>query len=270
MKRINATFATLLLCLFVMLAGCTQEAPITGRRQLALIPSGQLNNMSAAQYNGFLNENKTVTGTAQAAMVKRCGQRVQSAVERYMAQENMSDRLDGYDWRFELVENEQVNAWAMPGGRVVVYTGMLDVAKTETELAVVMGHEIAHAVAEHGRERMSQQLLVSLGGLALSQAVKDQPAKTKALFMGAYGAGSTVGVLLPYSRLQENESDELGLYFMAMAGYDPHAAPKFWNAMREKKGGSGPPEFLSTHPADSTRIKNLNALVPKAMKYYKK
>jgi len=202
-------------------------------------------------------------------MVKQTGAKIQNAVERYMADNNLSSRLNGYKWEFNLVEDEQVNAWCMPGGKVVVYSGILPVTADEAGLAVVMGHEIAHAIAEHGNERMSQQLLQQIGAVGLMVAMKDEPAQTQALWLTVYGVGTTVGVILPYSRTQESEADHLGLIFMSMAGYDPHIATAFWQRMA-KSGGATPPEFLSTHPSYDTRINNINSWIPEAMKYYKK
>jgi predicted Zn-dependent protease len=181
----------------------------------------------------------------------------------------MSSRLEGYAWEFNLVEDEAVNAWCMPGGKVVVFTGILPVTRDATGLAVVMGHEIAHAVANHGNERMSQGLMVQMGGTALSKALEDKPEETRNLFLTSFGLGTQVGVLLPYSRLHENESDHLGLIFMAMAGYDPRSAVDFWERMATQKSGGAPPEFLSTHPSDKTRIENIKSLLPEALRYYK-
>jgi len=202
-------------------------------------------------------------------MVRRVGGNIQRAVETYFAQHNLSDELDGYRWEFNLIDSKDANAWAMPGGKVVVYTGILPITKNETGLAVVMGHEIAHAVAQHGAERMSQGLLQQLGGVALSVALQNEPSTTQNLFMTAYGVGTTVGVMLPFSRTHESEADHLGLVFMAMAGYDPNAALDFWTRMAAQSGGN-PPEFLSTHPSDETRIADLKKELPEAMSYYKK
>jgi predicted Zn-dependent protease len=181
----------------------------------------------------------------------------------------MVDKLKDYEWEFNLVESEEVNAWCMPGGKVVFYTGILPVTQDENGLAVVMGHEIAHAVAQHGNERMSQMLVAQLGGMALSKALEEKPEQTQQLWMAAFGLGAQFGFLLRYSRLHESEADHLGLIFMSMAGYDPKGAVEFWQRMSEKKGGQAPPEFLSTHPSDEKRIKNLQALVPEAMQYYR-
>ena len=225
--------------------------------------------MSFQQYDQFLKENKLSTNQAAVNTVKQTGAKIQQAVERYMADNNLSSRLNGYKWDFNLVENDQVNAWCMPGGKVVVYTGILPITKDETGLAVVMGHEIAHAIAEHGNERMSQQLLQQVGAVGLMVAMKDEPVQTQAMWMAVYGVGTQVGIMLPYSRTHESEADHLGLIFMAMAGYDPREAPKFWERMASQGGGQ-PPEFLSTHPSHETRIENLNKWIREAMKYYNK
>jgi predicted Zn-dependent protease len=224
--------------------------------------------MSFESYSEFLSENKLSDDVEQTKMVKSLGSRIQKAVEQYCAENNLSGRLKGYQWEFNLIEDKSSNAWCMPGGKVVVYTGILPVTKTEAGLAVVMGHEIAHAVAKHGAERMTQNLIVEMGGMALSKALEKSAEKTKELFMRSYGIGTEVGVLLPYSRVHEKEADHLGLIFMAMAGYNPNEAVSFWERMAASKQGSAPPEILSTHPADSTRIRNIKKLIPEAMKYY--
>jgi len=234
-----------------------------------MIPASEMQAMSYQQYGEFLEENKLSKNQAQTQMVKRVGKKIQGAVTKYLNDNNYGDLLNGYAWEFNLVQSDQENAWCMPGGKVVVYTGILPVTKNETGLAVVMGHEIAHAIAEHGNERMSQELLRQAGGVALSVALKDNPDETRNLWLAAYGLGSEVGVMLPFSRLHESEADHLGLIFMAMAGYDPREAPKFWERMT-KAGGQKPPEFLSTHPSGETRINNLNNWMPEALKYYNK
>jgi predicted Zn-dependent protease len=243
--------------------------PVTGRRQLSLIPNSSMLSMSATQYTDFLKENPPSKDQADTEMVRRVGTNIQHAVERYMKKNKMADRLQGYKWEFNLVDNKEANAWCMPGGKVVVYTGILPITKDDTGLAVVLGHEIAHAVAEHGAERMSQGLVTEMGGLALAEALHSKPQQTQQLWMSAFGVGAQYGALLPFSRLQESEADHLGLIFMALAGYDPNAAVDFWSRMASKSGGS-PPEFLSTHPSDQTRINDIKKELPEAMKYYKK
>jgi predicted Zn-dependent protease len=242
--------------------------PITGRSQLKLIPDSEMMSMSYSQYDDVLKSSKLSTDAKQTEMVRRVGGRIQGAVERYFADHGMADRLNGYRWEFNLVEGDEVNAWCMPGGKVVFYTGILPVCKDESGVAVVMGHEVAHAVAGHGGERMSQQLVAQMGGAALATALKNKPEQTRNLWLGAFGAGAQVGVLLPFSRTQESEADHLGLIFMAMAGYDPHRAVEFWQRMSAGSGGA-PPEFLSTHPSDQTRITKIQQELPEAMGYYK-
>ena len=254
--------------LLLGLSGCSQ-VDVSGRKQFNFVPDSVMNSMSFQSYSEFLGKNKLSTDTKQADQVKRVGERIATAVETFCQERGCMDRLKGYKWEFNLVEDKAVNAWAMPGGKVVVYTGLLPVAQNETGLAVVMGHEIAHAFAKHGAERMSQGLLVNFGGMALSVALKEQPEQTKNLFLKSYGTGTQVGIMLPFSRLHESEADRLGLVFMAMAGYDPQAAVDFWGRMAASKDDKNKPlEILSTHPADETRIKNLKKHMPEAMSYY--
>lgn len=267
MKNFFLSLVTTILTLFFIQSCST--VPLTNRSQLNMIPSSEMLSMSFQQYDQFLKENKLSTNQTEVNLVKNTGIKIQHSVERYLQENNMSNRLNGYKWDFNLVESDQVNAWCMPGGKVVVYTGILPVTQDEAGLAVVMGHEIAHAIAEHGNERMSQALIQQLGGVALSVALKDQPETTRGLFLAAYGVGTTVGVMLPFSRTQESEADHLGLIFMAMAGYNPNAAVEFWKRMA-KSGGGSPPEFLSTHPSYDTRIEDLTKWIPEAMKYYNK
>lgn len=264
----NGTRQVVMLLVFLLLVSC-RTVPITERRQLALIPTETILPMSFNSYKDFLSKHTVVENTPEAEMVKRVGGRIAQAVERYFAQHNLTSRLKGYAWEFKLIEDKQMNAWCMPGGKVVVYTGILPVTRDENGLAVVIGHEIAHAVANHGDERMSQGLITEMGGVALSAALAQKPKETHDLFLAAFGVGAQVGVLLPFSRLQESEADHLGLIFMAMAGYDPNAAVDFWQRMTRTHPGAAPPELLSTHPADKKRIENIEKLIPEAMKYYK-
>ncbi|WP_449421180.1 M48 family metallopeptidase [Pontibacter ummariensis] len=250
-----------------MMVACT-TVPITGRRQLNLVSDAQMQALSYDAYDQFLKENKLSRDAQATAMVKRVGKRIQNAVERYMAANGLQDELAGFDWEFNLVEDDQVNAFAMAGGKTVAYTGILPVAQNETGLAVVMGHEIAHAIAKHGNERMSQQLAQQFGGQTLSALAGAQPSVAQNLIMSVYGVGSQLG-LLKYGRTQETEADRLGLIFMAMAGYNPEAAVDFWQRMEQQSGGQAPPEFLSTHPSAGTRQSDLRKFLPEAMKYYK-
>jgi predicted Zn-dependent protease len=265
----NLKLYLLLLCSSILLPACS-EVPITGRSQFNIVPDSYMNSMSFQSYQEFLDASNVSTNAQQTQMVKRVGERIQKAVELYCEENYLYEQLDGYQWEFNLIEDPNINAWAMPGGKVVVYTGLLPVAQDEAGLAVVVGHEIAHAFARHGSERMSTGLIVEFGGIALSVAMRNQPEKTKDLFLRSYGVGAQVGVLLPYSRRQETESDHLGLIFMAMAGYQPESAVGFWQRMADKKKDSQQvPELLSTHPADETRIQNIKDLIPEAMQYYR-
>ena len=260
-------FAALTTLLFVL--SC-QTVPITGRQQLSIVPSDTLMSMSFNEYDDFLKKHEVIEGTPDEKMVGRVGRKIQRAVEKYFAEHKMSDHIAGYQWEFNLVKDDAINAWCMPGGKVVVYTGILPLADGEEGLAVVMGHEISHAIAKHGNERLSQGLVAQMGGMALSTALAQKSKETQDLFMTAFGVGSQVGILLPYSRIQESEADRLGLIFMAMAGYDPREAAGFWKRMASAKKGASVPEFLSTHPADNKRIADIEKLLPEAMGYYQK
>jgi predicted Zn-dependent protease len=234
-----------------------------------VVPDSIINSLSLQQYSQFISENKVSGDTVKSEMVQRVGERIVKAVDEFCQQHSERNPFAGYQWEFNLVQDDAVNAFAMPGGKVVVYTGLLPVAQNETGLAVVMGHEIAHVFARHGNERMSQQLLVQMGGIAIEQALKEKPEATRNLFVTSYGLGTQVALLLPYSRVHESEADRLGLIFMALAGYDPHEAVTFWQRMAAQSGDSQPPELLSTHPANETRIQNLQNHMSEAMEYYK-
>jgi predicted Zn-dependent protease len=222
MKRVLKSKLLILCALALLSTGCSEVA-ISGRQQFNIVPSSTMNSMSFKSYGEFLSQNKLSTDAEKTQMVKRAGAGIQKAVEDYCVQNGIEDQLAGYNWEFNLVDDPNINAWAMPGGKVVVYTGILPIAQGEAGLAVVMGHEIAHAFAKHGAERMSQGLIVQMGGIALSTAMDEYPEQTKNLFMQSYGVGTQVGILLPYSRTHESEADHLGLVFMAMAGYNPRA-----------------------------------------------
>ncbi len=258
----------LVLSIIILTFSCS-KVPITGRRQLKLLPESELQAMSFDQYNAFLKEHQVVQSSTQAAMVKRVGEKIAAATEQYLQQNKMMDRVDDFKWEFNLVEENTVNAWCMPGGKVVFYTGILPICQDETGVAVVMGHEIAHAIARHGNERMSQGLALQTGATALSVAVANKPEVTQNLFLQAYGLGAQVGVALPFSRANESEADHMGLVFMALAGYDPAAAVDFWQRMAANSKGA-PPEFLSTHPSSTSRVEDIKQLLPKIKsKYYK-
>lgn len=258
-----------LLLLASLVTGCTENL-VTGRKQLSLVSETELQTMANQEYRTFLSSNKMMSpGTNRdAEMVRRVGTRIAAAIKTFYDDKGMTSVLEGYEWEFNLVENKEANAWCMPGGKVMVYTGLLPLTQNEAALAVVMGHEIAHAIAQHGSERMSQALLQQLGGTALQVALANKPAQTQSLFLTAYGVGSTLGGTLPFSRKNETEADKFGLYFSAMAGYNPQEAIPFWERMAAAGGGK-PPEFLSSHPSDATRIANIRSAMPQALAYYR-
>ena len=265
MMRYGILFVVLL-----SLSACS-TVPITGRSQLNLIPGSSMMSMSLQQYDKFLKEHKVSTQQEQTAGQAGRRPNTSDAVERYFAASGLSGHLKDYKWEFNLVEDKQVNAWCMPGGKVVVYTGLLPVTRDDAGLAVVMGHEIAHAIAEHGNERMSQGLLAQLGGVALSTALSTQTAADPAALDVRLRCRRPVrGDHCPMAGCRRAKPTSLGLIFMAMAGYDPNVAIAFWQRMAAQKGGKAPPEFLSTHPSDATRIENIRRLIPEAMQYYKK
>tara|TARA_R110002072_G_scaffold302906_1_gene489700 strand:+ start:1797 stop:2597 length:801 start_codon:yes stop_codon:yes gene_type:complete len=251
-----------------LLAACSTVS-LTGRKRLPLLPASQMQSMSYSQYDQVMKDSPKSSNSEWTKWVKDAGNKIRVAVEQDKNRRNEAKDLEGYAWEFNLLEEANtVNAWCMPGGKVAFYTGIMPICKDEKGVAVVMGHEIAHAVARHGAERMSQGLAQQAGGIALALAIKDKPEQTQAIFMGAYGVASQYGALLPFSRLHESEADRMGLIYMAMAGYDPREAPKFWERMSANSGGQAPPEFLSTHPSHSTRIKNLEKWMPEALGYY--
>lgn len=264
MKRFLATA----IALSMIISACTKNA-LTGKSRLNLVSESQLQEQAVSQYRQFLSESKVVSsaGNKDAEMVKRVGNRIATAISAYYKAEGKEDITKNYQWEFNLVDNKEVNAWCMPGGKVVVYTGLLPVAQNEAALAIVLGHEITHAVAEHGAERMNEA--IGLQGLGtLGDLLTSNKPKANAIFNNIYGPGAQLGVMLPNSRNQEYTADRYGLIFAAMAGYNPNEAVAFWQRMAAG-GGQKPPEFLSTHPSDENRIAKLKAMMPEALKYYK-
>lgn len=251
----------LILALFLGVSACKVN-PFTGQKTLNFYPNSQIFPTAFAQYDQFLGENKVLTGTAEAHMITRTGQRISAAAERWLTANGYPGYLSDYKWEYNLVDNEAVNAWCMPGGKIVFYTGILPITQTETGVAVVMGHEVAHALADHGAQRMSAGTLQQVGAVAGNVAIQD-PEK-RAMFNQAYGIGSQVGLMLPFSRSHETEADRIGLQIMAIAGYDPYEAANLWQRMKANSGGEAPPEFMSTHPSNDTRINNLTAWAPEA------
>lgn len=258
------------IAIILTIASACATVPVTGRKQLSLVSSAEMNQMSAQQYQEVIKAGPLSSNQEQTQMIKRVGVRIQKAVEQYMAEKGLSSQLSGFNWEFNLIQDDKtVNAWCMPGGKVAFYTAILPICQDELGVAVVMGHEVAHAVANHGRERMSQGMLAEFGMSTLSAAMGQNPTATQQIFMQSVGMGTNVG-MLKFSRSHESEADHMGLIFMAMAGYDPSTAPKFWERMSSLSGGQEPPEFLSTHPSHETRIKDLEGWIPEANQYYKK
>ena len=254
--------------LLFLVQSCT-TVPITGRRQLSLVSNSEIISESAAQYKQVLSQSKLSTDPQQVDLVKRVGTRIKTAVESYMQSKGLSSELEGFNWEFNVIQDDKTaNAWCMPGGKVAFYTGILPICKDETGVAVVMGHEVAHAIANHGRERMSQSMIENGLLSTLGAAMGQNPSQTSQLLLQAVGAGANIG-LLKFSRDDESEADHIGLIFLTMAGYDPNSAPKFWERMVAMSGGQQPPEFLSTHPSHETRIKDLQGWIPEAMSYKK-
>ena len=258
----------ILISVVVALAACS-TVMITGRKQLNLVPDSEILSASAAAYSDFIKTAPISKNAQNTAMVKNVGNAISAAVEKHMRENGMSADIKNYSWEYNLVQSDEVNAFCMPGGKIVVYEGILPLTKDEAGLAVVIGHEVAHAVAKHSNERMSQQIAVELAGAGTDILLSQKSAATRNAIGTLYGIGSQVGVLLPYSRQHELEADRLGTIFMAMAGYDPNQALSFWQRMSSLSSG-GSIEFLSTHPSDKTRITKLQEVIPEAMKYYKK
>lgn len=264
MKRTVQLFA--LFISIVVLSGCS-TVPIIGRKQPPMPSATYMVQQSALSYQQVLSESTLSANPQQAAQLQRVGSRISAAVELFMTQNDMAARVDDFHWEFNLIEENVPNAWCMPGGKVAFYTGILPYTKDETGMAVVMGHEVAHAVARHGSERLSYQIGQQGLGALLSWGTKDS--QYQEAYMQVYGLGTQFGGILPFSRLHENEADRLGLIFMAMAGYDPNAAVGFWQRMAASNPNA-PPEFLSTHPSDETRIRKLREYMPEAMQYYRR
>lgn len=261
---------TIYALVLIMLASACSKVPITGRKQLKLLPNNLMMNMSLSSYQSMMDKHTILPDNdKKTVFVRTVGERISNAAVGFLKKEGEGDRVKGFEWEYNVIQDDVVNAWCMPGGKIAVYTGILPVTKNKFGLATVLAHEIAHAVAKHGNERMSQQLAIALGGMSLSVAMKKEPEKTQQIFMAAYGVGSTLGTLA-YSRKHEYEADKLGMVFMALAGYDPAQSIKFWERMSAMKDGASIPQFLSTHPSDENRIKAMKEFLPEANKYYKK
>jgi len=264
MKKLSVPLITVLLIAVLLASGCVSN-PLTGRSTMAFVSNSTLFPTAFAQYDAFLNESAVITDTAEAAMVARVGTKIAEAAQKWLTAEGSPNYLDDYRWEYNLVEDDTVNAWCMPGGKIVVYTGILPVTQTELGLAVVLGHEVSHALLNHGQQRMSAGVLQQIGavGLQLGMGVVGLSEDAQSLAMAAYGIGTQLGGTLPFSRSHESEADHYGLILMAIAGYDPGEAVPFWERMASMGGGGGL-EFLSTHPSSATRIRQLRDWTPEA------
>ena len=267
MEKAFSLFAVICSSVLLIISGCA-SVPVTGRSQLALVPESQLISLSADNYSELIEKSELADDPGQRRMVNEVGARISDAADRFLREKGLGHETSHYKWEYHLLKgDDKVNAFCMAGGKIGVYTGMMPVAQDETGLAVVLGHEVAHALAHHNRERVSHLLVAQLGGITLSKALEEKSDRTRNLLLTAYGVGSQVGYILPYSRLQEREADRIGLIIMAMAGYDPRESIDLWQRMKEQ-GGARTPEFLSTHPAPHTRIERIRELIPEAMEYY--
>ncbi len=263
---VKKSLLTAIITSSILLSGCG-SVPVTGRKQLSLVSNEEVLNLSLQQYGEFIKSAPKSSDKANTALVQKVGRNIATAVETYLKNNGYADELSSYSWEFNLVKSAEINAFCMPGGKIVVYEGILPYTQNETGLAVVLGHEVAHAVAKHANERMSNQMATQYGSAAIGAALGGTSAITQQVAAAAIGLGSQYGILLPYSRKQELEADKLGLIFMAMAGYDPSMASAFWQRMAQQGGST--PEFMSTHPSDETRINQIQKDLPEALKYYK-
>lgn len=263
MKKANKLVGITLVS--ALMIACSTN-PITGRKSLQLANNQEISAMALQQYRQALSQSKVVKGTSQAKSVNNVGVRIKNAANNYYKSIGRQADLVGYQWEFNLLDDKQINAWCMPGGKVAVYSGILPITRNDTGLAVVMGHEISHALAGHGNERISQAMVAEYGGAILGSTISN--GQMASIFQQVYPLGAQV-TLLKYGRSQELEADEMGLYLMAMAGYDPREAQPFWQRMEASSTGNRPPEFLSTHPNPGTRRADLEKHLPKALQYYR-
>lgn len=268
-KKLQRTISfTLVMFVTALLLESCGSVPFTGRRQLQLVSNEEVIALSLQQYQDFMRTAPVVKGTPEAQMVSRIGSRIANAVKTFYTNNGYASELDNYTWEFTLVKENSVNAFAMPGGKVVIYTGLLPVTQTEDALAVVIGHEIAHVIARHSNERLSQQVALQYGG-AIAGGLLGNSQAMQQLGGAVFGLGAQYGVMMPYARKQEYEADEIGLILMAIAGYDPRVAVPFWTRMSQGSGGGQVPEFMSTHPTDSKRIARIESIMPNVLQYYK-
>ena len=250
--------------IFFLVVSCTTINPFTGKKTLNFVSNDQLFPSSFQQYGTFLKENKLITGTAEAKRIETVGIKIKTAAEQYLNANGFQGYLKDYSWEYKLVDSKEVNAWCMPAGKIVFYTGILPICKDDASIATVMAHEVAHALANHGAQRMSAAQLQELGAAGISIATGTQSAEKQEMWQQYYGLGSQVGVMLPFSRNHESEADMIGLKLMAIAGYNPDNAVIFWERMAANATGNKPMEIMSTHPSDATRISKLKSQIPEA------
>ena len=270
MQTRKLIFGTLVIIFCAQAFVSCSKNPITGSRQLLLLPESEVQAMALTEYKQFISTNKIVDSkrNKDALKVKEIGSRISQAITTYYAEQGNAGIFEGYKWEYNLVDSKEANAWCMPGGKIVVYTGLLPITKNDNGLAVVIGHEIAHAIARHGNQRMSEGMAQQFGGIALSVALANKPAATQDIFLSAYGVSSNIGIMLPHSRKQEKEADIFGLRFAALAGYDVREAIPLWTRMKNMKGDQQPPVFLSTHPSDDQRIHAISKMMDQTIKDY--
>ncbi|MBO5225044.1 MAG: M48 family metallopeptidase [Parabacteroides sp.] len=253
------------LSMLLFLAACS-SVPLTGRKQMLLVSDSEVLSSSLTQYSDYMKTATKSTSKNGSAMVTRVGKKIAAATEQYLKNNGLESEIKNFSWEFNLVKDDQVNAFCMPGGKIVVYEGLMQLVDSDDELAVVVGHEVAHAVAKHSNERMSQQLMAQYGAQIIGQALSNKSAAVQQIGNSVYGLGAQYGVMLPFSRKHESEADYMGLVFMTMAGYNPEVAVNFWQKMSAGKSGATP-EFMSTHPSDATRISDIQKYLPELEKY---
>lgn len=253
------------LSMLLFLAACS-SVPLTGRKQMLLVSDSEVLSSSLTQYSDYMKTATKSTSKNGSVMVTRVGKKIAAATEQYLKNNGLESEIKNFSWEFNLVKDDQVNAFCMPGGKIVVYEGLMQLVDSDDELAVVVGHEVAHAVAKHSNERMSQQLMAQYGAQIIGQALSNKSAAVQQIGNSVYGLGAQYGVMLPFSRKHESEADYMGLVFMTMAGYNPEVAVNFWQKMSAGKSGATP-EFMSTHPSDATRISDIQKYLPELEKY---
>lgn len=259
----NKTFKIIAIAAGALVVSCATN-PFSGKSTLALVPNSQVFPSSFQEYNKFLSESKVIKGTADAKRVENVGMKIKVAAEKWLNANGYKEYLNGYEWEYKLIDSKEVNAWCMPGGKIAFYTGIIPICKDDSGMATVMGHEVAHALANHGQQRMSAAQLQQIGGGVLDAATSGKSSSTRAIYAQAYGLGAQYGAMLPFNRSNESEADKIGLTLMAIAGYNPEESIAFWQRMSASNSGASTPEFMSTHPSDATRIANLKKLIPEA------